>query len=92
MNGDLEEVRVGVGDMGERAAQRPWGRSTAVVDQSVGQPGWSPRSQDLEEGVTEGTGGQITQGLVNMARMPREGFGQGDGMIPLGLHRVLWQL
>lgn len=70
MNGDLEEVRVSVGDMGKRAAQRPWGRSMAVVDQSVDQPGWRPRSQDSEEGVTEGTGGQITQGLVNTARTP----------------------
>lgn len=68
--------------------QRPGGRSTAGVH-SQDQPGWDLRNQDGDEGVREGTGGQIVQGLVGAGRTlalildvkPVAGFGQGNGMI-----------
>lgn len=87
---------------GEKSSSKALGPEHSCGEQSEEQPGWGLRSQDLEEGVTEGTGGQIVQGLscehgrefwlLVCDGKPKEGLGPGDGMIGLGLNRVTRQL
>lgn len=65
------------------------GQEPGWCEQSEGQPGWGLRKQDWEEGVRDGTKGQITQGLAGTVKSwllfcdeePEERLGQRNDVI-----------